>query len=82
MFRLHMSRRARTRFYARLDDVGRCETLWATESSIPSGRWIEVTELNPFWIGRQLPLSARSGCHVDSLTPAPARYRARSKAST
>jgi hypothetical protein len=27
MFRLHMSRRARTRFYARLDDVGRCETL-------------------------------------------------------
>lgn len=65
MFRLRTGRRAQTRFYARLDDKGRCETLWAAAEPPERCRWVEVTELNPFWIGRPLPLSARSNTGND-----------------
>lgn len=61
MFRLPMGRRARIRFYARLDEQGRCETLWAAAGQPAAGRWVEVSELNPFWIGKPLPASARQG---------------------
>ncbi len=56
--------RTQPRFYARLDEMDRCETLWATTSRPDKGRWVEVTELNQFWIGRPLPPSAR--CHTST----------------
>lgn len=56
--------RKQTRCYARLDEMNRCETLWATTSPPDNGRWVEVTELNQFWIGRPLPPSAR--CQIST----------------
>lgn len=65
--------RKKPRFYARLDELNCCETLWATTTHPPdTGRWVEVTELNQFWIGRPLPPSAR--CHTDTAARAAALY--------
>ncbi|WP_339843786.1 hypothetical protein [uncultured Halopseudomonas sp.] len=59
MFIARWLERKQPRFYARLDEMNRCETLWAACNPPDTGRWVEVVELNPFWIGKTLPASAR-----------------------
>lgn len=59
MFNLPANRRDKIRFYARIDDNNYCETVWAAASAPTTGRWVEVTGLNPLWIGKPLPRSAR-----------------------
>ncbi|MFN3579553.1 MAG: hypothetical protein ACK4VV_03665 [Pseudomonas sp.] len=47
------------RHFARLDQQGRCTSLWTLQERPEQGRWIEVTELNPTWIGQSVPLEAQ-----------------------
>lgn len=56
-----------TRYFAELDAQDNCLALWALDRSPDTGRWVQVTELNPHWLGRPLPRDARAAI------PAPAQ---------
>lgn len=49
------------RYYAQLDSQDNCLALWALDQLPDTGRWVQVTDLNPYWLGRPLPGDARVG---------------------
>ena len=49
----------RRRCYAQLSPQGLCLALWELNDSPRQGHWVEVCEMEPRWIGKPLPASAR-----------------------
>lgn len=47
-----------TRNFAQLDTQGNCVSLWVLENTPDSGRWVQVSEFNPLWLGQPLPKHA------------------------
>ncbi|WP_093395063.1 hypothetical protein [Halopseudomonas xinjiangensis] len=42
------------RCFAQLDASGRCIAFWVLPQPPASGKWMEVSDADPRWIGRQL----------------------------
>lgn len=49
----------RRRYYAQLNAQGVCVAVWALSQQPQHGYWVEVSELQPRWIGKPLPATAR-----------------------
>lgn len=58
--RLFKRQAAPTHYFAQLDAQDNCLALWALERSPDNGHWVQVTELNPHWLGHPLPHHARA----------------------
>ena len=61
--------RAPMRHFARLDNQGRCHSLWQLAEPPDSGHWVEITHSDPRWLGQVIP--------PDALTPRPDARRQR-----
>ena len=48
------------RHFAQLDDHGRCQAFWMLQQPPAAGNWIEVSDADPRWIGRQLQIPGAS----------------------
>lgn len=51
--------RARRRRFALIDTRGICRALRETRTAPGEAGWVEVTELQPHWLGQMLPIEAR-----------------------
>ncbi|MBA6115826.1 hypothetical protein JET76_18095 [Pseudomonas putida] len=51
--------RPRHRCYARLDAEGKCLAFKACSHAPSGGGWLQVSEIQPAWLGRELPDEAR-----------------------
>ncbi|WP_022961206.1 hypothetical protein [Halopseudomonas pelagia] len=56
-------------YFAQLDAHDNCLALWALDQSPDTGHWVQVTELNPHWLGRPLPRDARADLQAPTGQP-------------
>lgn len=47
-------KRSPTRCFAQLDASGRCQAFWMLRQAPATGNWIEVSDVDPRWIGHHL----------------------------
>ncbi|HSP30610.1 MAG TPA: hypothetical protein VLO13_01135 [Halomonas sp.] len=59
--RLFRRRHPVARRFAQLDAQGNCVSLWALEQAPDKGHWVQVSALNPLWLGHPLPSDAGAG---------------------
>ena len=78
MFAFWNRRKPRSRHFAMLDQQGRCRALWTLAHPPEKGTWIEVDEVDPSLLGKQLTElpPVLSLCAARAAPPSPHQQRA------